>query len=93
MVDQILAAYAVVCAFWERKTSCSASWRPDTDPQRSLLPPLLPLRDPQRRGQVRWLRLRRDGLTRAVETAGEFFSQDNPVIRDITQRVQAMCVF
>ena len=29
----------------------------------------------------------------AIETAGDYFGQDNPVIREITQRVQRMYVF
>lgn len=28
----------------------------------------------------------------AIETAGDYFGQDNPVIREITQRVQRMYV-
>ena len=47
--------------------------------------PDLPRREPVGRADSRWIL-----LTLAVETAGEYFSQENPVIREITQRVQAM---
>lgn len=94
-VDQILAAYAVslycfVVRLREEKISFSVNWKPVTELLRSL-PPLLLLPLPNTRVHVLILLVSRlVDFAYDLETAGQYFSQENPVIREITERVQRM---
>ena len=94
MIDQILAAYAVLVSYYilmfrDVKISYSVNWKQDMDQHRSQRLPLQLLAKVERR---RWLPhvllwVREYDF---VESAGKYFSQENPVIREITQRVQTM---